>query len=652
MFELSVALKYLIPRWRQLSVSIISMISVLVIALVVWLILVFFSVTLGLEKTWINKLISLTAPVRVTPTEAYYKSFYYLSDGISAQADYSLKTIAEKRLSGVNYDPEVDEEPPADWILPDQDSAGETKDLIALAFEKIEGLQLQATDFVMSVGNVHLKQQGRKNLSQGTYLGSLDPRNKQLVESILPIPVDDLASLYLQLDKEQLERFFAHVNISALKTPEKGWKIPRHLFPKEGNFKAYVSKGRDWVLLPHELKEPSEQFDLVDLKMYGAELYAQNQHLDPLTPVYLDGNIRMAAKAQLEEGLTSPEEIPYKVRFTLQNQEFEGVVPYRGLEFAAADAVTSFQSQPDKIPLWGYAYAFPDGSKEYILPKDPVMGDGVLLPKTYRTLQTKLGDRGFLTYYSPTPSTVQEMRVPVYVAGFYDPGIIPIGGKYIVTSKEIATLFHVAHNIVDPLLINGINVSFEPLERADAVKEALTKSFKEAGIAPYFKIETYREYEFTRDLIQQLHSEKNLFTLIATVIIIVACSNIISMLIILVNDKKMEIGILRSMGASALSIASIFGVCGMLMGLIGSVIGTIAALLTLNHLQTLIAWISWAQGYEMFNPLFYGEVMPSEISGEALAFVFLATVIISLVAGIVPAVKASLLRPSTTLRAE
>ena len=89
MFELSIARKYLTPRWRQLSVSIISLISILVIALVVWLIVVFFSVTQGLEKSWINKLIALTAPVRVVPTEAYYQSYYYQIDGLSASSDYS-----------------------------------------------------------------------------------------------------------------------------------------------------------------------------------------------------------------------------------------------------------------------------------------------------------------------------------------------------------------------------------------------------------------------------------------------------------------------------------------------------------------------------------------------------------------------------------
>ncbi|KIC76363.1 hypothetical protein DB41_GH00010 [Neochlamydia sp. TUME1] len=131
-----------------------------------------------------------------------------------------------------------------------------------------------------------------------------------------------------------------------------------------------------------------------------------------------------------------------------------------------------------------------------------------------------------------------------------------------------------------------------------------------------------------------------------------ACSNVISMLIILVNDKKLEIGILRSMGASSASIASIFGFCGMTMGLAGSVIGIGAALLTLRHLELLVTFLSRLQGHEAFNPLYYGDSLPNEVSMEALLYVISFTALISLFSGLVPAVKASLLRPSTILRAE
>ena len=434
-----------------------------------------------------------------------------------------------------------------------------------------------------------------------------------------------------QLIQERLARFYAHVNVTALKTPPGGWVVPHHLLPKEGTLKVIALNYGNLI---------SEE---------GTPLSLEN--LPPDTRLILEGNTPLSAELQNGE-FTHPDEVMFKVKFSQQKLNFAGIVPLRGLLFHEAKVNQTFNGKPEKMPLWGYQIKYPDGSLEFQLPSDTYSGEAILLPKTLRSPGVSVGDRGVLSYYAPTTSTVQQMAVPVFIAGFYDPGIIPIGAKFVLTGKEIATLFRASQNQEESQLSNGINVRLTNLDQAEKVKNAIQKGFEEAGITPYFKIETYREYEFTKDLIQQLHSEKNLFTLIATVIIIVACSNIISMLIILVNDKKLEIGILRSMGASSLSIAFIFGVCGTLMGLLGSLIGTLCAFFTLRHLQLLISWISWIQGHEMFNPLFYGDVMPSEMSGEAFGFVFVATVLISLIAGIVPAIKACFLRPSATLRAE
>ena len=69
MFEFSVIRKYLIPQKKQLSVALIASMSVGVIALVVWLVLIFLSVTEGIEKNWLEKLTSLNAPLRINPTK-------------------------------------------------------------------------------------------------------------------------------------------------------------------------------------------------------------------------------------------------------------------------------------------------------------------------------------------------------------------------------------------------------------------------------------------------------------------------------------------------------------------------------------------------------------------------------------------------------
>ncbi len=513
MFELSVAKKYLTPRFRQLSVSIISLISILVISLVVWLIVVFFSVTNGLEKGWVEKLTALTAPVRITPKDAYYQSYYYLIDSISANSDYTSKTIKEKLAADKTnpYDPSSDEELPVFFAVPDLNSDGTLKDLIKQAYAKLhnlnadkdlaENIQLEDYEVTMSHLKVTLERNTSSNpvishISQATYLGSYDKENKFLSKTLIPLSKADVDN------------------------------VNRH---------------------------------------YG-----------------LQDNLKVFQKKTLQ----------------IENEE------------------------------------------------------GILLPKTFKDAGVLVGDQSSISYYTPTLSAIQEQQVPVYVAGFYDPGLIPIGGKFVLANSELVSLIRLSQADEQSTNSAGINIRFENLDKANLIKAKIEQGFKAEGLDPYFKVETYKEYDFTKDLLQQLQSDKTLFSLISAIIILVACSNIISMLIIMVNDKKVEIGILRSMGTTSLSIAFIFGLCGTIMGLIGSVIGTIAAYFTLKNMNVLIEFLSKLQGHNAFNPLFYGDTLPNEISFEAMLFVVVSTAIISLIAGVVPAIKATTLRPSAILRSE
>lgn len=519
MFELSIARRYLFPRWRQLSVSIISSVSILVIALVVWLIVVFFSVKDGLESGWIDRIVALTAPVRLTPTEEYYKSYYYLADSISSESDYTSKTIADKLASPTSdpYNPEEDEEIPSTWPKPEKDPSGHLIDPVKTAFAITSTVpdahNLQVNDYETASGNIiistsgHAAAEGQKShyLEQVVYIGSLDNNTPAIVKALFPLTPEDAGNM-------------------------------------------------------------AKKFPRVD-----------------------------------------------------------------------ASSIVVTNSDDGKSLTW---------------PAAGRNGSPILLPKAFRDAGALVGDQGYVSYYSPTPSSVQEQRLPIFVAGFYDPGIMPIGSKYILAPKSLVAEIRGSIAGEDAPISNGINVRFDNIKDAGKVKEELRKAFEEAGIGPYWKIETYQEFEYTKDLIQQLDSEKNLFSLISLIIIIVACSNIISMLIILVNDKKMEIGILRSMGATWVHIAAIFGVCGMVIGATGSLIGIAAAMVTLRYINELVGFMSSVQGHDMFNPVFYGSILPSQMSMEALFMVFVATAVVSLLAGIVPAIKASLLRPSAILRAE
>ncbi|MEC7839116.1 MAG: FtsX-like permease family protein [Chlamydiota bacterium] len=712
-FEFSVACKYLMPRWRQLSVSIISLISILVISLVVWLIVVFFSVTHGLEKNWVQKLIALTAPIRITPTEDYYNSYYYQIDGVSADSDYTLKSFKEKLAAEKPdpYDPTFDEEIPSHWVIPDLDQSGELKDIVKIAFNEVEKIKdVSITDYEMTFGNIRLRllrdipknyvndwvpgdAQNQSFLKQSAYFGSFDSDNALLKKALIPINAEDITNLLntltlssdniqhdnpdtiMRLDNavasQKIHDLLKFIDVKTLKAPSHGWTIPRELFPDACSFEGclIMNHGRiDKLVIPQN-KSTVQQFAKeieeygspafpvtlrVEKKQFIAAVNGEDTLLQESVPIVLEGGTLLSAQHDKQTPASTCRacDLVFDIEFDLQNNHLSGKTPLNNLEIADAAVASIFSASDTATPFWLYQAVDSSGKEHLFIPSDVDIGESVLLPRSFREAGILVGDRGYLSYYSPTASSVQEQRIPVAVAGFYDPGIMPLGGKLILANDEVTSFIRSSQSQEESALTNGFNVRFDNLDRADEIKASLSKAFEKAGISRYWKIETYREFEFTKDIIQQLHSEKNLFSLLAIVIIVVACSNIISMLIILVNDKKLEIGILRSMGASSTSIALIFGLCGVIMGLLGSVTGIGLAVFTLRNLQSLVSLLSELQGHEMFNPAFYGDILPNEVSFEALGFVIIMTAVVSTIAGIVPAVKACLLRPSEILRSE
>ncbi len=517
MFEISVACKYLVPRARYLSVSIISIISVLVIATVVWLTVVFFSATEGLERRWTEKLISITAPVRVLPTDAYYQSYYYLIDTISEASHYTAKTLLEKLDSQKSdpYNPAVDSLPD-DFPQPLYNKEGQLVDLVKEAYKastSVRGVsQLTADVFETAFANVKMQLAREipdsggamevRILSKDTYLTNFDPENTILSTILLPLS---------DADRKHLETLYHTKEISDFIIKEKNgiWQLPE----------------------------------------------------------------------------------------------------------------TSF-------------------------------GQGVLLPKSFQENGVFVGDRGTFSYYTPTATALQEQFIPFVVAGFYDPGIIPIGGKLILVKEGAVAQIAAASHASPSDFPTGLNVRFPDYTQAAVVQKSIQQALKAAHIAPYFSVETYTDYDFTKDIFQQLKSEKNLFSLISLIVVIVACSNIISMLIILIHDKKKEIAIMRALGASKASIGCIFGISGLCMGAAGSVIGALAAYFTVKNLGTLLAFLGKLQGFDVLNAAFYGTTIPTEVSEYALVFVISATIIISCLAGICSASIACRQNTSEALRAE
>jgi lipoprotein-releasing system permease protein len=146
-------------------------------------------------------------------------------------------------------------------------------------------------------------------------------------------------------------------------------------------------------------------------------------------------------------------------------------------------------------------------------------------------------------------------------------------------------------------------------------------------------------------LIKWMSYEKVLVGLALGIIIIIAAFNIISSLVMAVNDKVREIGILRAMGATRSGILRIFMLEGMLIGISGSVAGTALGLLS-YWLQSRFGLI------QLPGDVYFVTVLPVELRWTDVAMVLALTNALCGIATILPAMKAARHDPVEAIRHE
>ena len=139
--------------------------------------------------------------------------------------------------------------------------------------------------------------------------------------------------------------------------------------------------------------------------------------------------------------------------------------------------------------------------------------------------------------------------------------------------------------------------------------------------------------------------EKWLFTLILSLIIMVAAFNIVSSLVMIVMEKTREIGILKSMGAASKGIMKIFLMEGIVVGILGTTIGSILAF-TLCYIQETFGLITLPPEVYIIDKL------PMDMHLFDFAVVAIIGISLCLLASVYPAFKASRLTPVESIRYE
>ena len=166
----------------------------------------------------------------------------------------------------------------------------------------------------------------------------------------------------------------------------------------------------------------------------------------------------------------------------------------------------------------------------------------------------------------------------------------------------------------------------------------------------------YYSVDWTRthgNLFQAIRMEKTMIGLLLMVIVAVAAFNIISTLVMVVTDKKSDIAILRTMGASPKAIMAIFIVQGAYIGIVGTMVGTaIGVLLSLN-VSEIIQGLEWLFKTQFLNPdVYFISDLPSQLVYNDVMVVTGSALIMSLLATLYPAWRASKIEPAEALRYE
>jgi lipoprotein-releasing system permease protein len=271
-------------------------------------------------------------------------------------------------------------------------------------------------------------------------------------------------------------------------------------------------------------------------------------------------------------------------------------------------------------------------------------GDGVLIgSRMAASLGLAAGDR--ITLVSPegdvTPMGVSPRVKSYVISGIFEIGMSEYDSSIVYMPLAEAQAYFNADGLVQSIELF--------LTHPESVDEMRPKVEEAAGRQIFITDWRQRNQTF----FSALQVERNVMFMILTLIVLVAALNIISGLIMLVKDKGSDIAILRTMGATAGAIMRIFFMTGAAIGIVGTFAGVALGVLVCLNIESIRQFFSWVSGTVLFDPeLYFLSQLPAEMSLSETVTVVIMALVLSFIATIFPAWRASRLDPVQALRYE
>ncbi len=194
-------------------------------------------------------------------------------------------------------------------------------------------------------------------------------------------------------------------------------------------------------------------------------------------------------------------------------------------------------------------------------------------------------------------------------------------------------------------------VSGVRLKLADVYEAPLVRRDLELALGPsYFVSDWTREHA---NFFRALKIEKRVMFIILFLIVAVAAFNIVATLVMVVTDKQSDIAILRTLGMSPRGIMGVFVVQGIVIGIIGTIVGGGTGVVTSLNIETFVPFFEGIFGVQFFPADVYViSDFPAEMHWSDVARITTASMLMSVLATLYPAWRASRTQPAEALRYE
>lgn len=194
--------------------------------------------------------------------------------------------------------------------------------------------------------------------------------------------------------------------------------------------------------------------------------------------------------------------------------------------------------------------------------------------------------------------------------------------------------------------VSGLRLKLQDLYDAPRFSQQLAKQLPPMYVVSNWT-DTYGSY------MHAIQLEKTMMFLILLFLIAIAAFNLVSMLVMVVTDKQSDIAILRTLGATPKTILTIFIVQGSFIGIIGTLIGLVCGVLLSLHVTELVNFLEAVFHVTLFSSdVYFLNYLPSQLALSDVAHICIMALVMSLLATLYPAWRASRTQPAEALRYE